>query len=145
MAISNSYYLYEKYERRGAQPWIPVYPNTWSINGDGTMPLVLKQQGDPECAEVMYRWLQTEDMVCVEVLTRQTSGTPYCINFDKYVDVTTEESIDSGETWNFASSSSTLVEHNSQDCGYVPQFDGMYIAYFANQRYEEYCIGRKDS
>jgi hypothetical protein len=66
MAAYNSYYLYEKYEKRGNQPWIPVYPNTWSINGDGTMPVVLKQHGDRECADPIYRWVQTDDTICVE-------------------------------------------------------------------------------
>lgn len=49
MANSNSYYLYQKYEKRGNQPWIPCFPLVYSANGDGTMPLVIKQQDDPEC------------------------------------------------------------------------------------------------
>lgn len=50
MAVSfNSYYLYKKYEKRGDQPWLPVYPETFSIDGDGTMPKVLRLPDDPEC------------------------------------------------------------------------------------------------
>ena len=49
MANINSYYLYQKYEKRGDQPWIQVFPSTYSVDGDGTMPLVVKQLNDPEC------------------------------------------------------------------------------------------------
>lgn len=50
MAVSfNSYYLYKKYEKRANQPWLPVYPETLSIDGDGSMPKVLKLPDDPAC------------------------------------------------------------------------------------------------
>ena len=60
--------------------------------------------------------------MCTETTNERTiSSETYCSgshNVDKYVDVTKEVSYDSGETWYFASSSSTLVEANSPDCGY---------------------------
>ena len=80
----NSYYLYKKYEKRANQPWLPVYPETLSIDGNGSMPKVLKTSGDPvcyvepqerwvdtgdyACEEItpVYRWLQTEDTICIE-------------------------------------------------------------------------------
>jgi len=123
MAVINSYYLYQKYEKRGNQPWIPSYPNTWSIDGDGTMPPVLKQQDDPSCYHPIYRWVQTEDTICIDTTSidvRTTSGTPYCDGYDKYVDTTTEQSFDGGVTWEFVSSASTLVEQDSEYCGYHP-------------------------
>lgn len=49
MSASNSYYLYQKYEKRGDQPWIPVFPSTYSVDGDGTMPIVVKTTADPRC------------------------------------------------------------------------------------------------
>lgn len=49
MANVNSYYLYQKFEKRGDQPWIQVFPSTYSVDGDGTMPLVVKQLNDLEC------------------------------------------------------------------------------------------------
>lgn len=55
--------------------------------------------------------------------TRTTSGSPYCsgtTGYDKYVDVYTEESRDSGTTWATAFTTPTLVEKNSEDCGYTP-------------------------
>ncbi len=71
----------------------------------------------------IYRWLQTEDTVCIEPITRTISGYPYCNGYDKYVDVTNEISYDSGITWEFLSSSSTLVESASTDCGYNPYLE----------------------
>ena len=80
----NSYYLYKKYEKRSGQPWIPVYPETLSIDGDGSMPKVLKTSGDPACyvepqerwvdtggyaceeISIKYRWTQTQDTICIE-------------------------------------------------------------------------------
>ena len=123
MAVINSYYLYQKYEKRGNQPWIPCYPNTWSVDADGTMPPVLKQQDDPSCYHPIYRWVQTQDTICIDTTTieyRTTSGDPYCNGYDKYVDTTYEQSFDGGVTWEFVSSSSTLIEQDSEDCGYVP-------------------------
>lgn len=99
MANINSYYLYQKYEKRGDQPWIPL--DVYSVDGDGTMPLVVKQLNDSSCVPTY----------------RTTSGTPYCVNFDKYVDVTTEETFDDGVTWYFVSLTPTLVEADSDDCG----------------------------
>ena len=69
----------------------------------------------------IYRYTATTETVCSEAAERTISSDTYCSgshNVDKYVDVTKEVSYDSGETWYFASSSSTLVEANSPDCGY---------------------------
>lgn len=71
----------------------------------------------------IYRWVQTEETICVEPITRTISGVPFCDGYDKYVDVTNEISYDSGTTWEFVSSSTTLVESHSTDCGYDPYFD----------------------
>ena len=50
--------------------------------------------------------------------TRETSGSAYCNGVDKYIDVYSEYSEDSGSTWQTASTTPTLVETNSYDCGY---------------------------
>ena len=51
---------------------------------------------------------------------RTTSGTPYCTGVDKYIDVYSQVSDDSGSTWTTTATTPTLLEHNSEDCGYVP-------------------------
>lgn len=52
--------------------------------------------------------------------TRVISGTPYCVEYDKYVSTSSQTSSDYGETWATTSTAETLVEHNSVDCGYIP-------------------------
>ena len=214
----NSYYLYQQYEKRGSQDWLPCYPNIFSVDGDGTMPLVMKKENDPdcgytgdtqpiyrwyplpittdyicdECPVVQYRWENisiTEDYVCVgtdkyykqkrqysydsgttwydvtppetqtgslyqtgstdcgyvppiEPQYRTTSGTPYCEGYDKYVEVYSQVSYDGGITWSTTATTPTLIEANSQDCGYVPPapFDGkIRLSYSNGDVYTESC------
>ena len=52
--------------------------------------------------------------------TRTTSGTAYCTGYDKYVDVYRQVSTDYGNTWTTTATTPTLVELNSEDCGYIP-------------------------
>lgn len=52
---------------------------------------------------------------------RTISGETYCsgnTGCDKYVDVYSQVSYDSGETWSTISTTTTLVEEKSYDCGY---------------------------
>ena len=74
--------------------------NNWSTFAD-------RIHGISPCTE--YRWTQ--------------SGTT-CIGYDKYQNNIKEQSIDGGVTWTVVTppeySASTLIEVNSQDCGYVP-------------------------
>ena len=103
MAVINSYYLYQKYEKRGNQPWIQVYPSTYSVDGDGTMPLVIKELNDPYC-NAQYRTI--------------TTGTT-CSDANKYVLNEFQVSYDDGTTWTTISSSTgSIIESNSYDCGY---------------------------
>jgi hypothetical protein len=84
------------------------YGSTWTTTGTSTGSLI--EANSYDCG---YR-------------TRQTSGTPYCTGYDKYVDVSNQVSTDYGNTWTTISTAATMVEHNSEDCGYVPPFDGKY-------------------
>lgn len=67
-----SYWLYQKYETRGSQAPIPAYPNVWSVDGDGTMPKVIKTENDTACGYVptggtpIYEWQTVEGYVCNE-------------------------------------------------------------------------------
>ena len=104
MANVNSYYLYQKYEKRGDQPWIPVYPSVYSVDGDGTMPIVIKEEGDPSCPDPQYRTI--------------TTGTT-CNNANKYVLDEYQVSYDEGNSWyTISSSTGTLIAEDSYDCGY---------------------------
>ena len=64
-----------------------------------------KIQGIPPCYEPQYR---------------TTSGTPYCQGTDKYVDVYSQVSNDGGQTWTTTATTPTLVESDSENCGYEP-------------------------
>lgn len=80
MGQYTSYYLYQKYEQRGEQEAIPVYPNVYSIDADGTMERVVKIQDDPQCGydppvKPIYKWVNipiTQDYVCDDCPAYQT-------------------------------------------------------------------------
>ena len=109
MGDYSSFYKYEKFEVVGDEL---ISLGIFSVDADGTMPLVVKDDCDPQCGcpQPIYQWIQTEDTVCIEVITRTTTGTPYCSGDDLYADVTVEESIDDGDTWEVVSTTPTLVE-----------------------------------
>lgn len=224
----NSYYLYQQYEKRGSQDWLPSYPNIFSVDGDGTMPLVMKKENDPDCGytgdtQPIYRWYPlpiTTDYICdecpavqyrwenmnpstdyycdttthtkyykqkrqysydsgttwydvtppeyqqgsvyeqqstdcgyvppIEPQYRTTSGTPYCEGYDKYVEIYSQVSYDGGITWSTTAETTTLVEQNSPDCGYVmyrwTQTDNTTCIYAESQQRvttgTPYCVGR---
>jgi len=65
-------------------------------------------------------WSTYASRIQCEAQYRTTSGTPYCQGTDKYVDVYSQVSNDGGVTWTTTATTPTLVEVDSQDCGYVP-------------------------
>ena len=110
----NSYYLYQKYEKRGNQDWLPCYPNIFSVDGDGTMPLVLKQENDQACGyipsgETMYRWINLDpsvDYYCLECGTDALkvsgtygSGETFSVNCNESSVLTSGELAYSGRTY----------------------------------------------
>lgn len=100
--------------------------NTDDVTGHETSEFIIKScnaivKADIIVINPMYRFISTEETVCVEPITRTVSGDPYCVGYDKYVDVTNEISYNSGTTWEFVSSSSTLYDINCYDCGFTPE------------------------
>lgn len=101
----NKYYLYKKqYSTDNGQTWYDVTPLETTPSGDsiGGYP-TLEECGAPS---PQYR---------------TTSGTPYCTGYDKYVDILDQVSYDGGSTWETTATTTTLLEHNSTDCGYVEE------------------------
>ena len=93
--------------RDGGQTWENVGPPEYSAS-------TVIEYNSEDCGYVpptptQYRWYP--------------SGTT-CIGYDKYQNNIKQISYDSGQTWENVSppqySASTLIEHNSEDCGYVP-------------------------
>ena len=80
-------------------------------------------------------------ITCLATVYRTTSGSTYCENYDKYVDILSQVSYDSGLTWTTTATTPTLVEHNSEDCGYVPPtFNGkFYATYNDSTSYSAAC------
>lgn len=140
-----SYYLYQKYEKRGSQDWLPCYPNIFSVDGEGTMPLSAKTVNDPECgykppAEPIYRWYNmpiTTDYVCdvcpavqYRWINKSINVDYECVGTDKYYVQKRQYSYDSGSTWNDVVPEETqrgsLYESDSTDCGYIPPIEPQY-------------------
>ena len=128
MGQYTSYYLYQKFEKIGNQDYIPVYPNVYSIDADGTMPTVVKEQNDVNCGynppvDPIYRWAD--------------SGTT-CVGLDKYQRAIKQVSNDGGTTWENVSpaeySATTLIEGDSPDC--VPK---LIANYSDSSRYVVVC------
>ena len=118
MAYCSSYYLYQRYEMRGGQEAIPSYPNVYSIDGEGSMPLRTRAMYDEDCGympdvQTIYRW-------------NKAPSTEYeCVGFDKHYVEYYQYSNDGGITWAnvepvSSRTSSSVIEYNSQACDYVP-------------------------
>lgn len=116
MGQYTSYYLYEKYERRctsstedSCSDWIPCYPNAYSIDGDGTMPISAKTEDDPECggSGSIIRWVDNGHT---------------CDGESLYQELLKQISYDSGSTWINTSETKKgeLIEEKSIECGFRP-------------------------
>ena len=154
MGQYTSYWLYQKYEQRGSQEPIPVYPNTYSINGDGTMTPVVRNEDDPQCGyvppvEPTYRWTNipiTQDYICDECGTTQyrwvnidPSVDYYCEGTTKYYKQKRQVSFDGGVTWQDVTPAEYqmggVAEEQSTDCG------GYENQYFTIVPYSEARLG----
>ena len=122
MAYCSSYYLYQRYEMRGGQEPIPSYPNVYSIDGEGSMPLRTRAMYDEECGyipdvQTIYKW------------NKASSSEWECVGVDKHYVEYYQYSNDGGITWQnvepvSSRTSSSVIEYNSQACGYTPPTPG---------------------
>ena len=122
MGQYTSYYLYQKYEKRGNQDWIPVYPNVYSVDADGTKLKNIKLENDTNCGYVpeydpIYRWAVAPGYIC-DTCPSSTATTTYC----KYQKEVYQVSYDNGVTYTNvipeSARTGSLIEANSVDCGY---------------------------
>ena len=118
MGQYTSYYLYQKYESRGGQNPLPVYPYVYSIDGEGTLSRVVKLQSDPACGggdtpAATYQWVNIP-----------ISTDYWCDGSDKHYKQKQQVSYDNGSTWQDVVPASyrmgALYQSNSPDCGYLP-------------------------
>lgn len=65
---------------------------------------------------------------------RKTSGETYCVGFDKMAEEYSQVSFDDGQTWTTTATTEVLVEHNSEDCGFVkPSIKSVSATHFTTQ------------
>lgn len=156
MSQYTSYYLYQKYEKRGEQDWLPVYPNTFSVDGDGTMPLSAKTENDPDCGyvpviEPIYRWVNDGFMCdsCPIAPQYRWNAVPVsddyiCYSGDKYYKTVYQVSYDNGNTWQNVvpevSERGPVYEYNSQDC-----YELKYSLSYYNNTYSPISVACDDN
>lgn len=137
MSQYTSYWLYQKYEKRGDQDWLPCYPNVLSVDADGTRQRVIKEENDTGCGYTPepgaeYRWIQvpiSEDYICDYCPIYRWHEAPvtdyYCSGTTKWTKEYYQCSLDNGVTWNNVvpeqtRKGNTIIAEESVDCGYVP-------------------------
>ena len=65
--------------------------------------------------------------------TRSISTATTCVGYDKYQLTEYQESRDYGQTWTTTGTSpTTLIEEDSEDCGYHPPYDGKFKATYSD-------------
>lgn len=137
MSKYTKYKLYQKYETRGSQEAIPCYPNVFSIDGDGTMPLVIVEENSRDCGytgetQPIYRWytLPIDTYyycdACQDAqykwVNLPISQDWECVGTTKYYKQKKQVSVDGGSTWTDVTppqyQRGALYEQNSSSCGY---------------------------
>ena len=138
MSKYTKYRLYQKYETRGSQEAIPCYPNVFSIDGDGTMPLVIVEENSRDCGytgetQPIYRWYTLPIdtyYYCDACQDAQYKWVNLPISQDWECDGTTkyykqkkQVSVDGGSTWTDVVppqyQRGAVYEYNSSSCGYI--------------------------
>ena len=116
---------YKKLKRQvsndGGMTWQDMIPYEY-IAGE------LIESDSPDCNNV--EWRTVSGYICEENTTEMTqwvADTGYvCVGFDKYNKEKEQVSYNSGISWADTGNTragSTLIEQNSEDCGYVPPHD----------------------
>ena len=118
---NNKYTRRQKYiSTDGGLTFNPVTPPEY-IKGE------LIETDSVDCGAEVITWVPVEGVYICDVppsTTRWIEDTGYmCVGYDKYNKEKEQISYDSGSTWTDTGNTkagSTLIEHNSEDCGYVP-------------------------
>ena len=137
MSRFTKYKLYQKYETRGSQEAIPCYPNVFSIDGDGTMPLVIVEENSRDCGytgetQPIYRWYTLPIDTYYYCDACQDAQYKWvnlpiaedweCVGTTKYYKQKKQVSVDGGSTWTDVTppqyQRGALYEYSSQSCGY---------------------------
>ena len=116
MSEYTSYYLFQKYEKKGDGQWTPVYPPTYSIYSTGEEGgyTKVKNENDTACGysedkEPIYQWVQTND----------TSCNGYDLHWVDKKQVSYNGGVSYQDTYPLETRLGSLKEENSTDCGGV--------------------------
>ena len=109
----------------GGQTWQDMIPYEY-IAGE------LIERDSQDCNNV--EWRTVSGYICEENTTEMTqwvADTGYvCVGFDKYNKEKEQVSYNSGISWTDTGNTragSTLIEQNSEDCGYTPDYSAEYL------------------
>ena len=112
--LGNKYQNNYKQVSDDHEHWYDSDPLEWSAS-------TMVESASTDC--ISYRWVDSTYLTCVEVIDdsryKVTSGTPYCDGYNKYMDVTSEISYDSGTTWEVARVDKVIVDSCSDDCSMI--------------------------
>lgn len=105
MGQYTSYYLYQRQEKIGDQDWQPCYPNQFSIDGDGEMPLVVKSSADTNCG-----YVQPQEQ------TRTISQGQCRTDCTEVITYYNQISTDGGATWTTISTYKEYIPNSERCC-----------------------------
>lgn len=106
MESTKSYYLYELQEKYTGQDWMSVIPRTYSIDGNGTMPRILKSENEEICTEpevnpYRYQYFTFESLEDDNRFSFNMTVVIHTPSGNRYVAEprTISASTDGGQTW----------------------------------------------
>ena len=107
MESTKSYYLYELQEKYTGQDWMSVIPRTYSIDGNGTMPRILKSENEGVCSGSVQPTTPTHDysLDYLTIESLEDNNTIYLQASNSSVTRTVSASTDNGATWSEYTSS----------------------------------------
>jgi hypothetical protein len=112
-----SFYLYKlQVSENNGETWEDVQPLETQTSGNS-----LGFYGNSDCTN--------------QIQNRTITGSPYCIEYDRYVNVNTQVSYDGGETWITTLTTPTLIETSSVYCS-----GGKFLAHYSDSStYSAFC------
>ena len=112
------------YNTQGSHEMGSVDKYTITLNGSSQRGLYLANEWTEVSLEPQYTWRITDEWECLPTMYKWEESGTTCIRYDKYQNNIKQYSVDNGETWKNVIpeeySASTLIEADSEDCGYRP-------------------------
>lgn len=118
---------------------------TITLNGSSQRGSIWADSWSEVSLEPQYTWRITKEWMCTPTIYRWVESGTTCVGFDKYEQCIKQYSVDDGETWKnvvpTTYSATTLIEADSEDCGYVPPAHDYSQDYFTVAALDDGTIG----